>query len=232
MKATCVVAALDAELAQIKEELNAGLGESADGSPWHIGYLGQRQIYVATVGVGVVSAAVILGRILTAVTVDQVVMIGSAGALPGSGLEIGDVAVASSETLAELGVCDGEGLGDASSLHLPGLDQTIALDEDLGNAIVETADKSCRICRGAFLTVAGVSNHSDHAVARAGRFGALLENMEGYALALAGMRFGIKVAEVRAVSNFAGVRDKSAWNMDLANALAQSVVLNYLRRRY
>jgi futalosine hydrolase len=230
MMATLIVAALESELAQMKKVLDARLGESASGAPWYIGYLGQRQIYVATVGVGVVSAAVTLGRILAAVAVDQVIMIGSAGALPGSGLDVGDVAVASSETLAELGVCDGEGLGDASSLNLPGLDQTISLDEDLSNSIADTADQSRRVCRGAFLTVAGVSNHSSHAVARAERFGALVENMEGYALALAGMRFGIKAAEVRAVSNLAGVRDKSGWNMDLANARAQSVVLNYLRR--
>ncbi len=229
---TCIVAALDTELSRIKEELNARFDRTLAGTPCCIGSLGQQPIYLAIVGPGIVSAAVALGSLLAQITVDQVIMTGSAGAFPRSGLEVGDVAVASSETLAELGVCAGEGLGDSHSLNLFGLNQTISLAHDLGTSIVETADEKCRIRHGAFLSVAGVSNNHAHAVSRADRFGALVENMEGYALALAGMRFGIKVAEVRGVSNLAGVRDKSAWNLDLANARAQSVLLNFLRRQY
>jgi len=231
MMATCIVAALDVELAQIREHLNARSVTRADGSPYYIGNLSQGPIYLATTGVGVVSAAMALGRFLTENKVDRVIMTGSAGALPYSGLEVGDVVVASSESLAELGVCTGEGLGEADSLSLPGLNQTILLSSDLGNAIAESVDKSGSVSRGAFLSVAGVSSHYAQALARADRFGALVENMEGYALALAGMTFGISVAEVRGVSNLAGMRDKSAWNLNLANQRAQSVVLNYLRRR-
>jgi len=228
---TCIVAALDVELARIKEELHARSGGTAGRSPYYIANLNQEPIYLATIGVGIVSAAMALGRFLAEIEVDQLIMTGSGGALPGSGLDVGDVAAASVEILAELGVCDGEGIADASSLTLQGVNQTISLDENLGNSIVETTTKSCTVCRGTFLSVAGASSCSGHALARAARFGALVENMEGYALALAGMRFGIKVAEVRGVSNLAGVRDKSTWNLDLANARAQSVVLNYLRRR-
>lgn len=231
MMATCIVAALDVELAQIRDELNARSVASAERSPYYIGILRQGPIYLATTGVGVVSAAVSLGRFLAENKIARVIMTGSAGALPHSHLDVGDVVVASSESLAELGVCTGEGLGDTRSLNLPGLSQTLFLDSDLGIALAETADKSCRVCRGAFLSVAGVSGHYAQALARADRFGTLVENMEGYALALAGMTFGITVAEVRGVSNLAGIRDKSAWNLNLANERAQSVVLNYLRRQ-
>jgi futalosine hydrolase len=228
----CIVAALDAELARIKRELNARLHRTPGGVPRYIGNLKQTPIGLAVVGVGIVSAAFTLGRLLAEIKVDQVIMSGSAGALPGSGIEVGDVAVASSETLAELGICTGEGLGETDSLNLPGFKQTILLDEDLSSSIVRVADKSGPICRGPFLSVAGVSNDHTHALARANRFGALAENMEGYALALAGTQLGIRVAEVRGVSNIAGVRDKSTWNLDLANERAQAAVLNYLRRRY
>ena len=57
---------------------------------------------------------------------------------------------------------------------------------------------------GRFLTVVGVSADLRLAETRADRFAALVENMEGFALALAGDRFGIKVGEVRGVSNLAG----------------------------
>jgi futalosine hydrolase len=231
MMAACIVAALDGELVQIREELNARSVACAGRSPYYIGSLSQNPIYLVTIGVGVVSAAMSLGRFLAENEIDRVIMTGSAGALPHSGLNVGDVVVAASETLAELGVCVGEGLADANSLNLPELSQTILLDEDLGKSITESADRLCRVSHGAFLSVAGVSSHRGQALARADRFGALVENMEGYALALAGMTFGISVAEVRGVSNFAGSRDKSTWNLNLANTRAQSVVLNYLRRR-
>lgn len=228
---TCIVAAMGDELARIKEELVARLDRPSFGGAWYSGNLGRLPIYLGVVGVGIVSAAVTLGSLFAQIKVDRAIMIGSAGALPGSGLDVGDVAVASSETLAELGICIGEGVGESESLNIPGLNQTISLAEDLGKSIAEATDESFRISRGAFLSVTGVSSSHAHALARASRFGALVENMEGYALALAGERFGITVAEVRGVSNYAGVRDKSAWNLDLANQRAQSVVLNYLRRQ-
>jgi len=229
---TCIIAALEAELALIKGELNARLDRTLGGIPWHIGSLNQTPIYLAVVGVGIVSAALALGRLLAEIKVHQVIMTGSAGAMPGSGMEVGDVAVASSETLAELGVCRGEGLGETDSLNLADLKQTILLDEELSNSLVEAGNQSGRVFHGAFLSVAGISNNHSHALNRVNRFGALVENMEGYALALAGTKFGIRVAEVRGVSNIAGVRDKSAWNLGLANERAQSAVLNYLRRLY
>ncbi len=65
---------------------------------------------------------------------------------------------------------------------------------------------------GKLLERSGVSADTDQAETRAQRFHTLVENMEGYALALAGYRLSIPVGEVRAVSNMAGIRDKSAWN--------------------
>lgn len=230
MMALCIVASVEAELSQVMTELNARLDRTVGGCPLYVGQVGKNRIYMATVGVGVVSAAVALGCLCASVQVSQVIMIGSAAALPESGLSAGDVAVASSEIMAELGVCTGEGLGDAGSLTLPGLDQAISLDERLSRSLVEAAQGSFHVCSGAFLSVAGASNSHAQAVARADRFRAVVENMEGYALALAGRRFGIPVGEVRAVSNQAGVRDKSTWKLDLANERGQTVVLEYLRR--
>jgi futalosine hydrolase len=42
------------------------------------------------------------------------------------------------------------------------------------------------------------------------------EAMEGYGVALAAQRFGVPVAEVRAVSNLIGPRDRAAWQIPLA----------------
>jgi futalosine hydrolase len=45
------------------------------------------------------------------------------------------------------------------------------------------------------------------------------EAMEGYGAAAAAARFGLPVAEVRAVSNLIGPRDRSAWRIGEALAV-------------
>ncbi len=224
-----IVASSESEVAQIKKCLDARPAGTNCGFSWYLGQLDHEPINVGVVGVGVVSAALALGGFLAFGEVDQMIMVGSAGAFPGSDLEIGDVAIASSEILAELGVCAERGSGDATALNLPGVEQTIFLDAPLAKDMLGAAAGPFRSRIGSFLTVVGVSDSEEQAAARAKRFQPLVENMEGYALALAGQRAGIPVAEVRGVSNLAGVRDKSQWNLDLANERAQEVVLAFCR---
>jgi futalosine hydrolase len=150
--------------------------------------------------------------------------------MPGSDLAVGDLAVATKETLAEMGLVTGAGLGDARDLGLHGLIQTIPLDLELTDRLA----RACRVVaeteRGSFLTVVGVSASPEQAAMREKRFSAIAENMEGYALALSALRYGIKAAQVRGISNRAGHRDKQTWNLDLAQDLAQRAVLEYLRQ--
>jgi len=50
---------------------------------------------------------------------------------------------------------------------------------------------------------------------------ALIEEMEGYAVALAAMTAGISCTMVRGISNQAGVRDRAHWRLDAALAAVQ-----------
>jgi futalosine hydrolase len=225
-----IVASSESEVALLKAALGARRTEMNRGFSRYLGRLGDEPIGLEVIGVGVVAAAWALGALLASGEVRQLIMVGSAGAFPDTDLDVGDVAIASSEILAELGVCAGRGVGDASALNLTGLDQTLLLDEKLAQDMLQAAEGSFRARKGSFLSVVGVSDSVEQAAARAMRFRPLVENMEGYALALAGQRAGIPVAEVRGVSNHAGIRDKSAWNLDLANERAQEVVLAFCRR--
>jgi futalosine hydrolase len=118
------------------------------------------------------------------------------------------------------------------ALGITGVSQEISLDRELAGHLAEAASENAPVGMGRFLTVVGVSADLVLAETRADRFAALVENMEGFALALAGDRFGIRVGEVRGVSNLAGIRDKTTWDLDLANQQAQAAVLTYLRRRF
>ena len=75
------------------------------------------------------------------------------------------------------------------------------------------------LSRGAALTVAATSASDDEARARRAAWpDALVEEMEGHAVAQACGRAGVPLAMLRAVSNRAGDRDKTNW--DVPGALA------------
>jgi futalosine hydrolase len=230
--ALLIVAAVENELRLLKTQLDARPSGQAVGHPYDIALEGRTRVCLSEIGVGLTSAALALGALVAAISPSEVIMVGSAGSLPGSGLQAGHLAVASSEVLSEFGVCSEMGVGSAEALGLTGVSQEMSLDQELAGHLTEAALENASVSVGRFLTVIGVSADIRLAETRANRFAALVENMEGFALALAGERFRIKVGEVRGVSNLAGIRDKTTWDLDLANQQAQAAVLTYLRRRF
>lgn len=224
-----IVAAVEPELDRLKAELNARTAGTVGGYAHYECSTGTAPVFLGITGVGVVSAALALAGFIATVEPDRIIMIGSAGALPGSDLSMGDVVIASDEILSEMGLCTGPGVGDSRVLGFAGEEQEISLSRELSGSLLLAAQESTSAILGRFLTVVGVSAHESQARARARTFEALAENMEGYALALAGARFGIEVGEIRAISNSAGVRDKSAWDLETANERAQSAVLDYMK---
>jgi len=225
-----VIAALDSELSLLKSELKALPVGQVAGQTYLRGNIGDLTVLLSAVRVGVVSAALTLGGLIAGLPVGSVIMCGSAGAFDNSGLKIGDVAVASAEILAELGLCQGPGYGSGTALGLDGLDQEIALDREITEALVQAAADVAQARVVKSLTVVGVSADVSQGRTRADRFAAGMENMEGYAAAVAGIRWGIPVGEVRGISNQVGNRDKTTWDLASASELAQAAVLNYLHR--
>lgn len=220
-----IVAAMAAELDLLRSELGAEADPArCHGGLWRTTGPGGN-MHLATVGIGPVNAALELGLLIQRLAPERMIMVGSAGAFEGAGLEIGRVMAAGWEVMAELGLTTGPGLADGPALALPGVDQKIDLDPGLTSAVAGAAG----IGVGGLLTVAGVSANPGQASARAERFGALAENMEGYALALAAARHGIPAAEVRGISNLAGDRDKTRWRLGEASTAAQTAVLTFLR---
>lgn len=226
----CITAAVSPELDLLKAELQAKPAGLVAGHPYFLAPWPDHLIHLAEVGIGIVSAAATLGALVSQINPDRMIMLGSAGALPGSGLQTGDLAVATSESLAELGLCLGPGIGSTSALNLKTLEQSLPLTVHMAASLVNAAREITKTDDGNFLTVAGVSADHDQAMTRTKVFSAVVENMEGFALAWVGNNMGIAVGEVRGISNMAGNRDKSCWDLNLANRRAQTAVLHYLRR--
>ncbi|MDR2800975.1 MAG: hypothetical protein LBB52_06905 [Desulfovibrio sp.] len=102
----------------------------------------------------------------------------------------------------------------------------------LGNQdITGYNEKDCQpVLRGASATVTGVSGSARRAARMASLSGALVENMEGFALALACAAAGIPFIELRSVSNKAGtpLRKRNLYAADTALSCAVLRLLGQL----
>jgi futalosine hydrolase len=155
-------------------------------------------VRVVVTGVGPAEAAAAVAVELAAAPADLVVSAGIAGGF--GGLGAGEIAVASSIVFADLGAETADGF-----LPLPRLGFGRAAYEVPAKLAVQLADRTGGRL-GTVLTVATVTGSSATAAA--------LTETYPDAVAAAADRVGVPVAEIRAISNAVGPRDRAAWRVD------------------
>ncbi len=178
-------------------------------------------VEILVTGVGKVNAAGALASVFSPSGHTSghkvVVSLGVAGALPGSGLSIGNVVVALRSVYADEGVLTPEGFSDCEAMGFA-LGPTME-----GGGVMHDAEVVAVLGRhadrvGVIATVSTCSGTDAGAAIVARRTGAIAEAMEGAAIGHVAARLGIRSAEVRAISNTTGDRAGQVW--DLAAALA------------
>lgn len=204
----------------------AGFGERAtveQGSPVPLELRGRSVLLVVT-GVGVVNAALAAGMLLGREDVDGVVNIGVAGAFDPETHPLGSAHAVDCEIWPEYGLLlpdgtiDPRGIGFAQArLDSGPVWDRVALDPE-GDARRMGLCLSEAWGRGASLTVSCVSGTSERAAGLGRKYGAALENMEGFGLAYACAVRGVPFLEVRTVSNVVGSRREEDWALNRAVA--------------
>ncbi|MDT4894130.1 MAG: futalosine hydrolase [Pseudonocardiales bacterium] len=162
-------------------------------------------------GVGPAAAAASTAAELARAEYDLVLSAGIAGGFAPAAT--GDIAVASRVVFADLGAETADGFQPISALGF-GTD-TYAVDPELAARLATLTGGRL----GAVLTVATVTGTAGRSAALAQRYpDAVAEAMEGAGVAAAAVTFGVPLAEVRAVANTVGPRNRAAW--DVPGALA------------
>lgn len=160
-------------------------------------------------GVGPAEAAAATSARLALGGVELVLSAGIAGGF--APLTHGDIAVASSLVLADLGAETDHGFVPLPSLGFG----RVAYDVPPALAVA-LADRTGGHL-GTVLTVSTVTGSAATAEALALRFpDAVAEAMEGAGVAAAAARFGVPCGEIRAISNPVGPRDRAAWRIPQA----------------
>jgi futalosine hydrolase len=184
-------------------------------------------------GMGKTNAAHALTALLETHPVRGVVGFGIGGAYPGSGLRVGDVALATAAIYGDEGVQTPTGWISTEGIGIPlwragesPLFNAFALDAarvDRARAALSAAGVEART--GPFVTVSCCSGTAALGMTMAERFpGALCEGMEGAALAHVAAIYEVPLLELRAVSNLVEDRDLSRWRIREAAETAQQAV--------
>jgi futalosine hydrolase len=221
-----VLAATAGELSDVRRDLT---GSEAAGLPgWTDAWRGRlegRPVVLAATGVGKAAAAAAAAAFALREDPSACIVTGIAGAYAGAFVPVGAAVCAASEVDLDAGVARGDGI---EPVHEPQLARAFAardgspLYERVGTDRAWTArlEEACGIVAQVFATSDAASGDLDVAAARAERSGAAIESMEGAAVALTCARLGLPFAQVRGVSNVAGVRDKGSWQIGTARAAA------------
>jgi futalosine hydrolase len=163
---------------------------------------------------------------------------GIGGAYPSSGLDVGEIAIASKEVYADEGVGLKDGFHTLETVGIPLLRKggrryfnEFPLDKSLSLAAFSASRSLFNSKRGTFSTVSTCTGTAIRASELAGRFRAICENMEGAAVAHICCLYGIPCVEIRSISNIAGERDTSKWDVRLASENCQEAVIAFLEER-
>ena len=174
-------------------------------------------------GIGAVNTAQALTVALQEISPEFVLQIGIGGAYLSSGLNKGDLALATEENYGDLGVIAPDGWFPADEIGIPVLSaerdyyNTYPLDSKLVDNAQHILEQSGEcVVQGPFVTVQQCTGREDIGNELAARFNAICENMEGAAAAHVCTLYAVPFFELRAISNRVEDRNKDAWDIPRA----------------
>lgn len=156
-------------------------------------------------GIGKVNASHAVTLMIERFNLDIIYVIGVGGAYPSSGLNIGDIAIASKEIYGDEGLSLTKSFLTMDELNLPLLriDNSFYFNEFpmfIPDYLDELENK------GIFITVSSCTGSLNKALEIENKFHAICENMEGAAIAHICAIHKIPVIEIRGISNIIGDR--------------------------
>jgi futalosine hydrolase len=176
-------------------------------------------------GVGAVNAAHAVTLFLAKTGAREIVVCGVGGAYPSSGLAVGDVVCAETECYGDLGATSPTGFLDMKALGFPVVNGTVPLFNELPMQVFPTPR------RARFVTMTSCTGTDRDARAIEARTGGAVESMEGAAVAHVAHLHGIRVGEVRGISNIVTDRDTRAWRLKEAATAAQEAIITWIANR-
>jgi len=236
MKPIVIISAVRQEIELLEKVLEYSGRVKAGGYEYVEGTIGNLRVVVCAGGIGKVNAAAAAAVMIDRYQPHMVINTGCAGAYTGSGLSIGNLVVASEEVLADDGVAVAAGWKDLRYMNLPSVEQgglscynLLPLSRHASEKAMQLADYyGVFLMRGRSATVSTCSGTRERGAELSHRWNAVIENMEGAAVAQVCLRCGVDCLEIRGISNIVEDRDLKKWDIPRAVEAAQRFILKYL----
>ncbi|GEP95978.1 futalosine hydrolase [Chitinophaga cymbidii] len=174
-----------------------------------------KEIKVLITGIGMFSTAYQLGKHLAAERPDLAIQAGIAGSFRRD-WAIGDTVLVKQEVLGDLGAEDNGQYQDLFDIGLWQYDMPPFTHHHLINTLQRLPAGAHRLLQGTGVTVNTVSGSAPTIARLEQKYQPDLESMEGAAFHYCCLQENIPFLQLRAISNYVEVRDKSKWNIPLA----------------
>jgi futalosine hydrolase len=236
-----VLAAVEEELSKLIDRMEHLVFSIVGGRRIGIGYIEGKPVRVLITGPGTVNTVQSLTAAIENARPSLIIQTGCAGAFRESGLNIGDIGMATEEIDIQLGVeTENERLpltevpfSVIKSCH-GDIKNRYPLDIELVNQALDTLrkifeGKRVRVIKGSFVTVSTITATETRAKDIYKHYRPCMEGMEGAGAAHLSIHYDIPFLEIRSASNFVGKRDRDSWNLPLAFERGAMAVLNLIR---
>ena len=190
--------------------------------------MGRHTIEPLVTGLGLLTSAISLMKKIHNQKPDLVIQIGIAGSLSHS-LPIGEAVAVKSETVGDLGVVEN---GEFQSIFKMGLAKSDEFPFTTGR-LINPHEQLLHLSELQLVDAVSVNEISTHPSSIQyyhEKLGASIESMEGAAFHQVCLAFSIPFIQIRGVSNRAGIRDKSQWNIPLAIASYTHALKNLISK--
>ncbi len=233
-----IIAAVEKELCQLIRELNAKQLEDVDPRPVWRGESPSGAVYLAATGIGKVNAAITATLLTERFRPKMIITTGCGGAYCGSGLAVGDLAIATAEIYGDEGVLTVDGWHTLEIIGIPSVERKgnrysnefpLSM-QAASNAFQFAFSLGLPVKRGKFVTLSTCSGTSHRGDELFKRFGGICENMEGAAVAHVALLYDTPVLEVRGISNMVEDRDLSRWDIPRSVEMVQRFLFKCLER--
>ncbi len=230
IKSVVVAAAVMDELAVIQTKVsNIVPVKSPFSMIFHQGVIGDIHITLIATGPGMVNTAAGLSVCFERCKPDLLIQTGCAGAFKQAGVQMGDIAVATSDRDMHLGIENQEReSAPPSPLPFPVIKTdnlsvyhtypTSTSFSDFAYSCLTNIRFSLhhKVKKGPFITVSTITATHNRAHVLFSETAAAMESMEGAAAAHCALLFNIPYIQIRSASNYVGHRDRDSWDLKTA----------------
>ena len=172
-----------------------------------------REHKLVITGIGGVSTAYQLAKVIAAERPDFIIQAGIAGAFDGS-LPLGSVVIVKQDRLADLGVLENKEWKDVFDLGLGRPNE-----EPFDNGWLKNESKiinALGIKMVSAVTINEITTDHSRIDELKRKYNPAVESMEGAALHYVCLQEKMEFVQIRAISNYIGERDKSKWKIKMA----------------